>query len=199
MKNSNAKERRFARMRKESKAAIRRAAMQCFARKGYGNTSMDEIAREAGISKGLIYNYFRSKRQLLEELVEEGISILRHLECRIYESGLSANEMLRHLLEEIFRAAEEQPDYWRLYSLLLLKSEQFPDIQQLVLEFMEQSLQHMEQLFRNLGATEPEREARFFAAALDGLLMHYLFAPQHYPLEQMKRHLITRFSQQARS
>ncbi len=196
MKKRTEKERRFAKMREESTKAIRRAGMQLFARKGYGNTSMEEIAREAGISKGLIYNYFRSKQQLLEELIKEGISVLHHLECKVYESGLPANEMLKHLLEEIFRAAKEQSDYWKLYTLLLLKSEQFPNIQQRVLEFMEQSFQRMEQLFRSLGASKPKLEAQFFAASLDGVLMHYLFAPQHYPLEKMKEHLITRFSQQ---
>ncbi|HRW21852.1 MAG TPA: helix-turn-helix domain-containing protein, partial [Bacteroidales bacterium] len=40
-------------------------AMKLFASSGYHNTSISKIAKEAGISKGLIYNYFDSKEDLL--------------------------------------------------------------------------------------------------------------------------------------
>lgn len=45
-----------------------RAAVRCFARKGYHPTTIDEIAAEAGVSKGAPYVYFDSKEALFQEL-----------------------------------------------------------------------------------------------------------------------------------
>lgn len=47
------------------------AAGQLFANKGFDKTSVDEIAREAGLSKGAIYWYFPSKEQILIGLAEK--------------------------------------------------------------------------------------------------------------------------------
>jgi TetR/AcrR family transcriptional regulator, transcriptional repressor of aconitase len=48
---------------------IREAANRCFARKGVQATTMREIFAEAGLSAGAVYNYFKTK----EELIEAGI------------------------------------------------------------------------------------------------------------------------------
>ncbi len=47
------------------------AAATCFARRGFHRTTMDEIAREAGVSAGLIYRHFASKDQLIVAIVEQ--------------------------------------------------------------------------------------------------------------------------------
>ena len=49
---------------------ILRAAAECFARKGFHQTTMDDIAREAGISAGLIYRHFAGKEDLIIALVK---------------------------------------------------------------------------------------------------------------------------------
>jgi TetR/AcrR family transcriptional repressor of uid operon len=46
------------------------AAQRCFARDGFHNTTMAVICREAGISPGALYLYFKSKEELIEGIVE---------------------------------------------------------------------------------------------------------------------------------
>src|ERR687883_426065 len=46
------------------------AAMSCFARQGYHNTSMDDVVRESGLSVGAIYTYFSSKEDLFLALAD---------------------------------------------------------------------------------------------------------------------------------
>jgi len=53
------------------KAQIIRAAISAFARTGLKETSMDDIVRESGLSKGAIYWYYKSKDELIEELIGE--------------------------------------------------------------------------------------------------------------------------------
>lgn len=55
----------------ERKQQIFQAAMTCFARKGYHLTTMDDIAAESGLSKGALYWYFESKKELFLSLFQE--------------------------------------------------------------------------------------------------------------------------------
>ncbi|HZU71530.1 MAG TPA: helix-turn-helix domain-containing protein, partial [Acidimicrobiales bacterium] len=49
---------------------ILKAALRCFARRGYHATTVDDIAAEAGVSKGAPYVYFESKEALFRALYE---------------------------------------------------------------------------------------------------------------------------------
>lgn len=50
---------------------IAKAARRLFARKGYANASLDEIAAAAGFTKGAVYHFFRSKETLLLHVLRE--------------------------------------------------------------------------------------------------------------------------------
>ncbi len=50
----------------ERRAQIIEAALACFTRKGYANTTMDDIVAESGLSKGAIYWYFKSKDDVFQ-------------------------------------------------------------------------------------------------------------------------------------
>ena len=54
---------------------IQRAARSVFAEKGYAKTSIEQIAREASLSVGAIYLYFRSKEDLYISLLEETLEL----------------------------------------------------------------------------------------------------------------------------
>ncbi|HKE15549.1 MAG TPA: TetR/AcrR family transcriptional regulator [Kofleriaceae bacterium] len=76
---------------------IQRAARTVFAEKGYAKTSIEQIAREASLSVGAIYLYFRSKEDLYVSLLEETLDLfdteLRQIRAR---SEVSAPERLRN-------------------------------------------------------------------------------------------------------
>lgn len=52
---------------------ILKAAMECFIQKGYAHTRVDDIAKEAGLSKGGVYFHFPSKRDIFDALQESEI------------------------------------------------------------------------------------------------------------------------------
>jgi len=54
----------------EKRRTILRAALAVFARKGYERATISDIASEAGIGKGVVYDYFRSKEDLFADLFE---------------------------------------------------------------------------------------------------------------------------------
>ena len=97
------------------RAEIMEAAMRCFVRKGYHRTTVEEIAREAGIAHGTLYLYFRSKKDVLfaflEQAVKETASELLHnaevrkpeeVLGRFIESRLQLHQGNNNLLKIIF-------------------------------------------------------------------------------------------------
>ncbi|MED5262825.1 MAG: TetR/AcrR family transcriptional regulator [Myxococcota bacterium] len=50
---------------------ILESASQCFALRGFSKTTVEEVARAAGVSKGLVYHHFGGKTELLEALLEQ--------------------------------------------------------------------------------------------------------------------------------
>jgi TetR/AcrR family transcriptional regulator, fatty acid metabolism regulator protein len=52
------------------------AAVRVFARQGFHSTRVSDIADEAGVAYGLVYHYFRSKEQVMNELFKERWSLL---------------------------------------------------------------------------------------------------------------------------
>jgi AcrR family transcriptional regulator len=56
-----------------SRKQLKAAAIDCFARLGYQGTSIDRIARHAGMTKGAVYYHFRDKEELLFEAVGDRV------------------------------------------------------------------------------------------------------------------------------
>ena len=88
----------FEGIRITTREKILSVALELFAKKGYHAASISQIAKKAKISKGLMYNYFKNKEKLLEEIIQEGFNSLAELE---YEAkrGVDPEEQLEELIE----------------------------------------------------------------------------------------------------
>ena len=100
----------------ERRTGILDAALAVFSERGYHSASIDDIAREAGVSKALIYEHFASKQELYADLIARNA---RELTQRIgaalvgveVESGSSR---LAVGLDAFFAFVEERRDAWRM-------------------------------------------------------------------------------------
>ena len=100
----------------ERRSAILDAALTAFSQKGYHATSLDDIAREAGVSKALIYEHFASKQELYADLIARNA---RELTQRVAGalSGVEIDATVDRLatgLEAFFAFVEERRDAWRM-------------------------------------------------------------------------------------
>ena len=80
-----------------AKSKIIEAAAKVFAQKGYHQTTMDDVAKELGVSKGALYSYFKSKEDLLRE-----ISLQSHQTLRDIVNTACGSHDLMQALEDIF-------------------------------------------------------------------------------------------------
>ena len=80
-----AAETRWTRRKLERPAEILDAALKVFAQKGFAAARMDDIAKDAGVTKGTIYLYFENKEAVFKSLVRESIGATiahGHSRCR---------------------------------------------------------------------------------------------------------------------
>jgi len=78
------------------------AAIDCFARLGYQGTSIDRIARDAGVTKGAVYYHFRDKEELLFEAVKDRIGGFEQQVLEEVTPAGDALENLRHVVDACF-------------------------------------------------------------------------------------------------
>ena len=98
---------------------ILRAAMTCFARRGFHLTTMNDISAEAQISVGLIYRYFDSKDAVITFMASEHLDDLR----RVLEQARRAPTLFEALELVSIRHCEEQPEHLHLSLVLDLFAE----------------------------------------------------------------------------
>ena len=100
-------------MKEGKRELIISAAVQVFSQKGYHNTKMEEIAAAAGIGKGTIYEYFASKLQLLQEIMEQSFHLYHHSLRTDMAANQSFEDRIKLLLEGHFRFCQENKDLTR--------------------------------------------------------------------------------------
>src|SRR6185503_10254189 len=75
------------------------AAVELFVERGYAATRLDDVAKQAGVSKGTVYLYFPSKEELFKAVVREGlVLLLERGEKMVAEHEGSTTELIRNLV-----------------------------------------------------------------------------------------------------
>ena len=114
--------------RPEDRASeIARAALELFVTRGFAATKLEDVAREASVSKGLPYLYFKSKEELFKAVISEAIAgPLAQANDVIDRFEGTSEELLRALVAG-FRAFEETPA-GGVVKLILAEAGNFPDV-----------------------------------------------------------------------
>jgi len=91
------------------------AARKVFAEKGFSETTMDQVAECAGIAKGTLYLYFRSKRDIYMAALMEGIRSLNNDSRRKVEAAAGVREKLCAFIETRVGYFEQHRDFFLIY------------------------------------------------------------------------------------
>lgn len=157
-------EKQFEEIRQSKTRLIKTTALELFALSGYENTSISKIAKEASISKGLLYNYFDSKEELLKEIIFEQLDLMLEL-FDSNKDGVLESDELKHFIHESFRMVKKNPEFWRLYFMLLFQPHVMKLAEKRILEIAEPILANTTDYFRRQGYEKPEVWALYRSAA----------------------------------
>lgn len=183
----------FQQIRQRSRTAILDAALTLFAEKGYNATSISMISKEAGISKGLMYNYFSGKEELLKAIILDAMEMGESWLVEEMETEASPEEHFIHLVNLMVDRVKDNPRYWKLLTRLAFQREVIEPLRPLFEEKKQKTIELAIELFSSMGYQDPLQEAFFFGATMDGLFFQYLAMGDEYPLDTLKDHIINRF------
>lgn len=170
---------------------ISEAAFSLIVRQGFESTTIAQIAREARVSKGLLYNYYVSKEALLEKLILDAMSQGEEVIGTIFSEDPIVT--MENLIKWFFKEMRERPDQWRLITEVTLKIEKYKFVHDIVVAKMQGYISLIQQLLTQMGFEDAEGEARLLAALFDGIGMQALVIREDYPLNELEKIMINKF------
>jgi len=109
--------------KENNKRAILESAISLFNENGYDNTSIEQIARKAGVGKGTVYSYFSTKKSIIKGFCEYELETVHHqLVAQSNPDATILEQMLIIYMTE-FRHVTQNREFGRLY----MREALFPD------------------------------------------------------------------------
>lgn len=179
----------FGKIRQEKMELIMATSLELFAENGYHATSINQIAKKAGISKGLIYNYFESKKELLDALIAHGFdSIFQNFDFS--NNGVLTKEEFIQFIKQNFQLLRENLHHWKLFFSLLLQPKVADTFSK---EYEERGTPMFQMMFRFIesqGSKDPEGDLMAISAMLEGAFLYLTVAPDIFPMDIMEDKII---------
>jgi AcrR family transcriptional regulator len=186
-------EEQFEEIRESKRKLILDTALGLFADYGYHGTSISMLVKEAGISKGLIYNYFKSKEEILKDIFDEGLEQMMSV-FDPNKDGVLTTAELEYFINKSFDFVIENRQYWSLYFSVMLQPSVLKMFEKKIQELVEPITRIFYAYFEDLGCPDPMLEMRYFGALMDGLALNYIMDPEHFPVEKVKKRLLDDFT-----
>jgi AcrR family transcriptional regulator len=181
----------FQEMRENSKKIILNTALKLFSTNGFHATTINKIAKEAGIATGLVYNYFDSKEMLLDEIVRSSVGEFNAILYARTSEILKTNNLVA-LIEIMIDTIKSNITSWKLFVNIFLQSDVpiekvpmntfFSDLFQVALIY-----------FQKKGVSSPEIEAKLLLELLHGAILTYIISEDDDTIEFVKNQLIKKF------
>ena len=99
----------------DRRGLILASAAEMFARKGFGSTTVREIADAVGVLSGSLYHHFDSKDAIVEEILTGFLTAIQTRYTEVLERAKSPAESLHDLVLASLQVANEQPDATTIY------------------------------------------------------------------------------------
>ncbi|CAH1190217.1 HTH-type transcriptional regulator BetI [Paenibacillus auburnensis] len=164
--------------------AILDAAYELFGSEGFYETKMSEVAERAGIAKGTVYLYFKSKEELFMAVTRRDCEdFLQRLEellqaCSTLADKLSA--IAGHHLLYYYERKQHTKLFFRAPN-------NNPELMAYMARFMEEYMQSVMKVMQESGAAEPELLAESYIGMLDRLKMDIMLRPGFSEADAHKR------------
>jgi AcrR family transcriptional regulator len=176
----------FEEIREQRKLQIMQAALELFAREGYHSSSIARIARYAGISKGLLYNYFTSKEDLLDSIMALGIEKFHQI-LEDIQHDLDTPEELMTYIHGGFEIIRREPEFYRLLFSVFFQ----PGVMDVSQNRYRETLEHLTQdiafYFKTKGDPNPVEKAMLLGNMIDGVGLSYFLAPEKVDLDKLEK------------
>lgn len=168
-----------------SSAQIVQAAIRVLARQGYARTSLMDIAREAGMSKGAVHYHYPTKEALIHVVLKTACDAVQQRTIAAWTSGGNPFESLHKSLEELWSVRAEKTDEALVVADLLAQSLYDEKLRPLLADYYQMAAQQTHDYLKAnlfvLGIRPKVPLAilpRLVVGLLDGLVMQAFVEPE---------------------
>ncbi len=182
----------FEDIRKSRKESLVNAALHLFAHKGIQSTSISDIANSAGVSKGLLYNYFKDKNELIREIIINGLTEMM-AELNFNAQNDLTKESFVDLINKNFEMLKNQSNNIRLYIAVLTQPSVAEIVKDEIFKIFKPMIQNIAAYYLEKGVKDPLIYGLLIGAILDGISIDYMFFPEQYPLDEIRDLIIEKF------
>jgi AcrR family transcriptional regulator len=179
----------FEALRADAQERIERAALRVFARRGYAGATVRDVAREAGVAQGLLYNYYRGKHELLAAVVRRSLADVQ-TSFDAADPDAPAAERLAAVVRAAFAVVRAHLPFWQLVYGVRQQPDVVAALGPGLHAWTEGVRATLEAHLRAAGRRDPAVGARVLFAAIDGVAQHFALDPEHYPLDAVAEHLV---------
>lgn len=185
-------EKQFEEIRESSKENILNSALKLFSSKGFFNTSTRQISKQANVSNGLLYNYFKSKDELLVAIVNKAFKLLDN--TIVSDTTIDAESRIHQTIERFFELLSTKQKMIKMMAQMGLQVDKFDFINKMIAKKYTQAIHQFTNDFKELNINNSEVEANILMATLDGIIFEVLVMGKIIPVEKMKKVLLEKYS-----
>lgn len=178
-----------------SAAQIVGAATRVIARKGYARTSLNDIAREAGMSKGAVHYHFSTKEALVAKVLETACDAVAERTKEAWQrGGDNPFEALRASVRELWAVRTSRSDEVAVVADLLAQALHDESLRPQLAGYYRfasaQTTEHVVTVLASYGMrprVSPELVPRLLLGLLDGLVMQVFVEPDVIDADELVR------------
>jgi AcrR family transcriptional regulator len=180
----------FEAVRQKSIEKITDSAVKLFAEYGYLNVSINQIAKTAGVSQGLMYNYFNSKEALLLYIIRSMMEEMGHLMVS-FHTITDPFEKFEKIVRATFTLLKEKKEFYATIWPVITQQGVSQQLQEMLRHTFTSLIDVIEVMLKDMNIANPRLEAFRLGAMLDGAALGYLYIfKDEYPLEEMEQLII---------
>lgn len=162
------------------------AALELFAKEGFHATSISKIAEKANISKGLMYNYFPSKVELLKTITETFSQEVVDMMNPDHDNNITLKEATQ-FIDLYFNMITNNTERIRMYYQLTMQ----PYVADIIAEMAtDHTTDKTHELFmdslKSNNNPNPSEAYLTIISIMKGFGIQYVFAPQMFPAESIE-------------
>lgn len=172
--------------REEKINSILSAALTVLARNGYENTTINELADTAKISRGLLHYYFKDKEDLAAKALTFGFGVMWDSSIKSISSANSPEQLVDNMIAVLKRNIQENPDFSSLLFEMWVSSRRSEKIRKVFLDGLNEAISRLTKMFElassmgiiKLESANAEGFVRMVLAIYHGMAIQLLTDPE---------------------
>lgn len=179
----------------KTKEQILKTALDVFSKKGYQSTTLEDIAKAAGVTRGAIYWHFENKASLYNTLIEQANVRGDKAIADAMQSGGTLRDICKRILVAQWQLLEEDEEYRATMSLVMFNTGLIPELietQKALYDDAKNLIQTIASYCKvgmEMGQLKNDRDpievANAFLAYQQGVAVYWLQDPTRFSIKEM--------------